>query len=361
MVEEQIYKLKKMLQELRAISGRHTELVSVYIPARHNLQDIINMLRQEYVLTENVKNKTVRNNVLSAIDKILQELKFYREVPKNGLILFSGNVSHDEGRTEIKSWVIEPPEEMKVKKYWCDQKFELEPLEELVEEKEIFGLIVMDTKEASIGLLKGKRIEVLRKLESIVPGKTSHGGQSAPRFARVREGLIHDFYKQIGENVKNLFQQHEGLKGIILGGPGPSKQEFYDGDFLPTDIKKQVLGIKNIGYTDETGLEELVQRSQDLLAEASVAKEKALVQKFLEELRKGSGLVTYGAKDVKNALELGAVETIIVSENQDKLVDEFKGLAGQYGTKLEIISLDTREGQQLSELGGIGAFLRWKI
>ena len=91
MVEEYIYKLRKLLEELENIKGRHTEMVSVYVPAGFNLQEIVNMLRQEYTLTENVKNKTVRNNVLGAIDKILSELKLFKKTPKNGLVLFAGN------------------------------------------------------------------------------------------------------------------------------------------------------------------------------------------------------------------------------------------------------------------------------
>jgi len=357
-MEEQIYKLRKLLEELESIKGRHTELVSVYIPAGFNLHEIINMLRQEYTLTENVKNKTVRNNVLAAIDKILQELKFYPKTPENGLALFAGNVSESEGQIDIKVWTIEPLEPLKIKKYWCDQKFELEPLQEMVSEKELYGLLVLDNKEASIGLLKGKRIEMLRKLESIVPGSFRKGGQSSQRLERVREGLINDWYKIIAENARSYFSKFL-LKGIILGGPGPAKNDFFDGGYLLTDVRKQVLGIKNVGYTDEQGLEELVERSQDLLAEAAIAKEKALLQNFFEELRKDSGLVVYGKEKVIKALELGAVEIILISEGLD--IEEFVEKAKQYGTAVEIISKDTREGEQLYQLGGIAAILRWKI
>jgi peptide chain release factor subunit 1 len=358
MVEEHIYKLRKLLEELGKIRGRHTELVSVYIPAEYNLQEIVNMLRQEYTLTENVKNKTVRNNVLAAIDKILQELRFYNKTPKNGLILFAGNVSENEGQIDIKVWTIEPPEPLRIKKYWCDQKFELEPLQDMVAEKELFGLIVLDNREACIGLLKGKKIEVLRQIESIVPGKTIKGGQSAQRYERIREGLINDWYKIVAENVRNYLSKFE-LKGIILGGPGPAKNDFYDGDYVLTTFKKQILGIKNVGYTDEQGLEELVERSQDLLAEAAIAKEKALLQRFFEELKKGSGMVTYGKDNVMKALELGAVEIILLSESKEdeSLVEKAK----QYSTIVEIISKDTREGGQLYQIGGMAAILRWKI
>jgi peptide chain release factor subunit 1 len=358
MVEEHIFKLRKLLEELDSLRGRHTELVSVYIPEGHNLQDIVNMLRQEYTLTENVKNKTVRNNVLAAIDKILQELRFYNKTPKNGLVLFAGNVSEIEGQIDIKVWNIEPPEPLRIKKYWCDQKFELEPLQDMVAERELYGLIVVDNREAIIGLLKGKKIEVLRKIDSIVPSKQRHGGQSSQRFERVREGLINDWYKIVAENVRNYLSKFE-LKGIILGGPGPAKNNFYDGKYLLTDLQNQIIGTKNVGYTDEQGLEELVERSQDLLAEASIAKEKALLQKFFEELGKDSGLVTYGKKNVEKALEMGSIEIILINEGVEE--KEITDKAEKYGTTVEIISKDTREGEQLYQLGGIAAMLRWKI
>jgi len=358
MVEEHIYKLRKLLEELEKIRGRHTELVSVYIPAEYNLQEIVNMLRQEYTLTENVKNKTVRNNVLAAIDKILQELRFYNKTPKNGLVLFSGNVSETEGQTDIKVWTIEPPEPLRIKKYWCDQRFELEPLQDMVAEKELYGLIVLDNREATIGLLKGKKIEILRQIESIVPGKTIKGGQSAQRYERIREGLINDWYKIVAENVRNYLTKFD-LKGIILGGPGPAKNDFYDGDYISSNMKKQILGVKNVGYTDEQGLEELVERSQDLLAEAAIAKEKALLQKFFEELKKGSGMVNYGKENVLKALEMGAVEIILLNESKED--EALAEKAKQYNTTVEIISEDTREGGQLYQIGGIAAILRWKI
>src|SRR3972149_559267 len=342
MVDENIYKLKKLINELRNIKGRHTELVTVYMPSGSNILDTVNQLRNEQGTAENIKSKSTRKNVVDALEKILQHLKLYKGTPPNGLAIFCGNVSETEGQTDIKIWVVEPPEQLKVKRYWCDQRFVLEPLEEMVAEKELFGLVVLDTKEATIGLLKGKKKEVLRRMDSLVFGKFGKGGQSQQRFERVREGMINDWFKNIAENMKGLLPS--GIKGIILGGPGPAKNDFFDGSYLPQPIKAQILGIKNIGYTDEQGLEELVERSEDLLAEAAVAKEKALVQRFFENLQKDNGMVTYGLENVKKAIEMGAVDLILISDGiEEKTIDELKDLSKQYGTALEIISRDTRE------------------
>lgn len=393
-------KLKKLIKELEAIRGRHTELVTVYVPAGYKISDIANQIRNEQGTAINIKSKTVRKNVTGALDKILQHLKLYKHTPPNGLILFSGNTAEQEGVSDIQIWAIEPPEPLNTKLYWCDQTFELAPLREMVKEKEVYGLLTMDTKEATFGILRGKDIRVMRRLDSIVPGKFIKGGQSAQRFQRVREGLINDFYKQIAEAAKKVFDTD--IKGILLGGPGPSKNDFYDRGYLPTPLQKKILGIKDVGYTDEHGLHELVQKGSDILAEAAVSKEKELVQKFFEELRKDSGRVSYGIKSVLKALELGAVDIVLISEDLEysevefqcpcgesgikfvknsefddlkcpkceqpiqlmgkrDIVEAFEELVKSYGTDIEVISRDTREGEQLYQMGGIGALLRYKV
>ncbi len=831
-------KLKKLLQELEEKKGRHTELVSVYVPAGFSLNEINTLLANEIALTQNVKSKAVRKNVTDALTKIVQHLKLYKRTPEHGLAIFCGNVAEQEGQTDIKIWAVEPPEPLTVKMYWCDQRFELEPLSQQLKEKEVYGLVVFDTKEATIGLLKGKTIQVLRHLDSIVPGKFIKGGQclvpetlvvasdgnilrigelstkisvhsvdfndslsikhsnvfdfwetdkeeiykiitkyprfeivssrdhiffvwnnekilekpaenltkgeyllipekidvkgekqyvdidisieshewkdnrdielprilnddlaqligyfigdgnydknricfsesdkavaffykkmikklfnadigfryrkdkkyyelklysvvvleffkknfienkysancvipkkvlksenktiasflkgifdaegyvssklaiginnnilikqiqlcllrlgilssfleydnrrntytknhrftieisekksleifrkligftsknkmkkltelirkktdrsnvrkilisgkeianiikryglhqrhfekvssffrnerqmskntflnsilayvksnkglykelkkfleyrvlpvkinnieiyrkpvkmidisvekqnfianglivhnSAQRFQRVREGLINDWYKEIAESVKGRFAGQE-LKGILLGGPGMSKEDFYKGGYLETDMKNKILGLQDVGYTNEQGLHELVDRSSELLKEAAVTKEKDLCNKFLNELQKDSGKVAYGLNSVLKALEAGSVELILISEcfefeevellcscgfsekkfakssekekvtcskcgRKPKIVGEQDGLdaieekAKRYGSRVEIVSRETREGEQLFALGGIGAFLRWKL
>ena len=66
------YKLKKLIQKLKAIKGRHTELVTVYVPMGYNLIEIINQLKQEQSTAENIKSKSVMKNVTASLDKIMQ-------------------------------------------------------------------------------------------------------------------------------------------------------------------------------------------------------------------------------------------------------------------------------------------------
>lgn len=356
--ESKKYALKKLIRELSSIRGRHTELVSVYIPSGYHLNEIINQLRSEQGTAENIKSKQVRKNVVAALDKIVRHLQFYSKTPENGLAIFCGNVSKEEGVSDIKLWAIEPPMPLNVKLYWCDQVFRLEPLEEMVKENEIYGLICLDKSEADIAFLRGKRLEIVTHLESIVPGKTRAGGQSSARFARVREGLKNDWLKNVGEIASNVFSNEKNLIGIIISGPGPIKEEFAKGDYIKSDIRKKILGIVDTGYTGEYGLEETLERAKDILAEASVMKEKKILNDFFKQLERGE-LVTYGKEETLKALRIGALKTLIISESLES--EEIENECKNYNTDIIIVSEDTREGKQFKELGGIGGFLRFKL
>ncbi|MBN2331407.1 MAG: helix-turn-helix domain-containing protein [Candidatus Aenigmarchaeota archaeon] len=169
-------KLLALIKKLAAIRGRHTELITIYVPAGSNLNIVADQVKQEQGTASNIKSKTVRKNVLGALEKINQHLKHYRQTPPNGLALFCGNVSEKEGESDLELWAFEPPERLNQRLYRCDQEFVLDPLAHMVREREIYGLVVLDKSEAEIGTLKGKRVESLKHLESLVPGKTKKGG-----------------------------------------------------------------------------------------------------------------------------------------------------------------------------------------
>lgn len=363
MVEIKSRKFVKLLDDLGKIKGRHTELVSVYVPDGHNLNKVVEQLRMEQSTAQNIKSKQVRKSVLAALEKILQNLKSYRQTPPKGLAIFCGNVSTKEGVTDIQIFIVEPLEEIRVRLYQCDQYFVLGPLKEMVEEKEIYGLIVLDKSEADIGLLKGRKVESLKHMESIVPGKTKKGGWSANRYARIREGLLEDFLKKVGETASQEFLGRKDLKGIIVGGPGPIKDDFLDAEYLNYEVKKQVLGTVNTSYTGEYGLKEMIERSEDLIAQASAVKENKLLERYFTELAKDTGLAVYGEKTLE-MLRQGVVDILLISESYMKeneaRMDALLKDAESMGTRVEMISSDSPRGGQLRELGGIGAILRYK-
>jgi peptide chain release factor subunit 1 len=354
--------LEETVLDIESHKGRHTEFISVYIPADYDVNAVQRQLEGEKSTAKNIKSTTTRNNVNDALDKIIRHLKTLKQTPPNGLALFAGNVSKVEGQVDLQIWIIEPLLPLKIRMYRCDKDFVLEPLKTMLEISEIFGLLVMDRKEATIGMLEGKRIEILQKMSSGVPSKIRAGGQSSQRFHRITEGLTKDFYKRIAEEMKKVFFEMPKLKGIIIGGPIPTKDEFIDGEYLPTKLREKVIGRVDIGGSDESGIKELVERSRDILADQEIVHEKKVLEKFFETLGEKPDLAYYKEADVRKALEYGAVEMLILSKDYNKtLAREFTKLAGEIDSNIEIVSTETTEGEQFNNLSGIGAILRFKI
>lgn len=362
MDKKQQHKLRAFIKNLDKVRGRHTELVSVYIPAGYDMNKIIGHLEQEKSTAANIKDKTTRKNVIDSLDRLARHLRLYKRTPANGLAAFAGNISETDSKTDIKVFSIEPPEPVSIRLYRCDQIFVLDFLKSLLEYKDVYGLIVMDNREANIGLLKGTMIKDLAHLTSNVPGKTRAGGQSSVRFARLREIAKHEFYKRIAEAVKKEFYNLPDLKGILVGGPSPTKDHFIDGEYLDSQLKKKVMGLKDLSYTGEFGLNELVDKSHDVLEKEAITKEKKLVNELLEKLAREPKKVVYGEAKVKEALKIGAVDILLISEDvEDSLVEELEDLAEEMGSRVEIISTETKEGVQLRDLGKVAAILRYAL
>ena len=169
--------IEEILELLDKYKGRHTELISVYIPADYDVNSVQRQLEAEKSTAKNIKSTSTRKNVSEALEKIVRHLKDFKRTPANGLAIFCGNISHVEGQSDLQLWSIEPIMPLKMRLYRCDKEFVLQPLKDMLEVTEVFGLLVMDRKEATIGLLEGKRIEVLQKMTSGIPSKVRAGGQ----------------------------------------------------------------------------------------------------------------------------------------------------------------------------------------
>lgn len=357
------FHLKKLIKELETYRGRHTELVSVYVPAGYDIIKIIQHLAQEQGTASNIKSTSTRKNVQDALERMVQHLKLFKQTPPNGLAAFSGNVAEREGQSDVRVWSMEPPEALNIRIYRCDKQFILEPLIDMCNIKEVYGLIVLDRRDANLALLRGKKIIYLVKTHSEVPGKMRAGGQSAARFERNRELAAKDHFKKVADYAKDQFlPMIPNLKGILVGGPGPTKYDFLNYEYLNNDIAKRILAIKDLSYTEEFGLQELVDKSQDVLAAEELAGEKKIMNTFFELLKTKQGMVSYGEVEVLRVLQIGAIDTVLLSEAlPDATIEQFEAEAKKLGTTVMIISTDTREGAQLKEMGMVAAILRYEM
>lgn len=360
---KQRQELEELVNLLGGIRGMHTELVTVLIPANTNIYQVANQLSAEVSTAENIKSKQTRTAVVTALETIIRKLKEYKQTPPNGLALFCGNVSEKEGAQDIKVWAYEPPMPLNVRLYRCDKTFVIEPLKEMLETQEVYGLLVIDRQQATIGVLEGKQIKVIRVLTSGVPGKVRAGGQSAARFSRITEGLAKEFFRRVADAMKEIFFDMPKLKGILVGGPIPTKEDFLDEGNLVTKLKEKVIAVKDIGYVDEHGLKLLVEASEEDISQQELVKEKNILNKFFETLGKHREKAAYGEEQVRLALQRGAVELLLISKDfpRDK-AEELEAMAKRIGSDVVIISHENQEGDQFLNLTkGVGAILRFAL
>lgn len=358
----QRHKVKHFVKEIENFRGRHTELVSVYVPAGYDISKIVNHISEEQGTASNIKSKSTRDNVIAALERMIQHLKLYRFTPPNGLVVFAGNVAEREGQQDYRVWAMEPPIPMNQRLYRCDKEFVLEPLREMMEDKNVYGMVVMDKREATLAFLKGKTIIPVTSASSAVPGKHKSGGQSAMRFEKLRDLAAIEFYNRIADYMKeNFFPKLADLKGILIGGPGPTKLDFVDGGYIMDQLKRKIIAVKDLSYTDEFGLTELLEKCEDVLQNEEVMDEKKAMNEFFEKLAK-TDLGAYGEAQVLEAVQMGAVDKLLISESMDEdKINMFEAEAEKMGTKVTLISTETREGVQLKDLGKVGAILRYKV
>ncbi|MGQ9530973.1 MAG: peptide chain release factor aRF-1 [Candidatus Bathycorpusculaceae bacterium] len=409
----ELFRLKKTLNMLASKEGRGTELISLYVPPGKQISEVMNMLRDEYGTASNIKSTTTRKNVQDAIVKTQQRLKLFKETPENGLVIFCGAVPQNgAGSEKIETYVIIPPEPINIYLYRCNSRFHTEHLQELLREKESYGILLIDASAATLAVLQGRRLEIIRQVTSGVPGKTRAGGQSARRFERLREMRLQEYFRRVGEHANEAFLPIENLKGLIIAGPGPTKYDFEKGDYMNYMLKEKILDTVDTAYVDEQGVKEVVNKAPEIMRKVRYIEEKQIMQQFLYEIGHDTGMATYGEQEVRKALEAGAVRTLLLSEGLDivrvkvkcnacgyeeqqtmksqmltsfeqnlygkpcpkcksptlqiletqELIENFAQLAEYANTEVEMISSETEEGQMLrNSFGGIAAILRFKL
>jgi peptide chain release factor subunit 1 len=409
----ELFRLKKTLNTLASKEGRGTELVSLYVPPGKQISEVMNMLRDEYGTASNIKSTTTRKNVQDAIVKVQQRLKLFKETPENGLVIFCGAIPQNgAGSERIETYVITPPEPINIYLYRCDSRFHTEHLQELLREKETYGILLIDSSAATLATLQGRRLEIVREITSGVPGKTRAGGQSARRYERLREMRLQEYFTRVGEHANETFLPIENLKGLIIAGPGPTKHDFEKGEYLNYMLKEKVIDVIDTAYVEEQGVKEVVDKAPEIMRKIRYIEEKQIMQQFLYEIGHDTGMATYGEEDVRRALEAGAVRTLLLSEGIDiiqvkvkcnacgyeeqqtmksqmltsfeqglsgkpcpkckapalgvaetqELIENFAQLAEYANTDVEMISGETEEGQMLkNSFGGIAAILRFKL
>ncbi|KAF5386956.1 hypothetical protein D9615_001942 [Tricholomella constricta] len=405
----QMWKVKKLIKSLDSARGAGTSMISLIIPPKDQISRVSAMLTQEYGTASNIKSRVNRLSVLAAITSTQQRLKLYNRVPPNGLVLFVGTILTEEGKEKKVSFDFEPHKPINTSLYLCDNKFHTEALSELLESDSRFGFIVMDGNGTLFGTLAGNTREVIHKFTVDLPKKHGRGGQSALRFSRLRDEKRHNYVRKVAEHAVQHFITNDkvNVSGLILAGSADFKTELGQSDMFDQRLAAKVIKVVDVSYGGENGFNQAIELAAESLANVKFVQEKRLIQKYFDEISQDTGRYCFGIDDTLKALELGAVETLVVWENLDitryvlrnaageeitihvnkdqekdreKFLDKSTGLEmeqsseptsllewfaekyKEFGANLEFVTNRSQEGAQFVKgFGGIGGLLRYKV
>jgi peptide chain release factor subunit 1 len=174
------------------------------------------------------------------------------------------------------------------------------------------------------------------------------------------------------------------MKGIILAGSADFKTELSKSDIFDPRLKTKILQIVDIAYGGTSGFNQAIQLSTECLSNVRFIQERKLILQFFTEIDLDSGKICYGIPDTMKALEMGAVETLLVWEQAPNVckvndtgmivldnspfteeisfVEWIANNYTKYGTQLEFVTDCSQEGTQFAKgFMGIGGILRWKV
>jgi peptide chain release factor subunit 1 len=404
----EMWKIKKLVKKLESARGNGTSMISLIIPPKSQISQVAKMLAEEQGTASNIKSRVNRLSVLSAITSTINRLKLHTKVPKNGLVVFCGEIITSEGKERKLNIDFEPFKPINTSLYLCDNKFHTEALSELLESDQKFGFIIMDGNGALFGTLSGNTREVVHKFSVDLPKKHGRGGQSALRFARLREEKRHNYVRKVAElAVQNFISNDKvNVAGLILAGSADFKNDLNQSDMFDNRLQAKVIKVVDVSYGGENGFNQAIDLSSETLSNVKFIQEKKLINRYFEEISQDSGRICYGIEDTLKALEGSAAETLIVYEDLDitrwtlkdsagkevilhtnktqeqdrskfmdpesgqemEVVDQMPFLEWlaehhrEQGATLEFVSDRSSEGNQFVKgFGGIGAILRYKL
>mmetsp|Transcript_9727 Transcript_9727/g.23166 ORF Transcript_9727/g.23166 Transcript_9727/m.23166 type:complete len:442 (+) Transcript_9727:74-1399(+) len=405
------WKIKRVIKSLDAAKGNGTSMITVIVPQGDDINQIQRKLTDEAGAATNIKSRVNRLSVISAIESTRNRLKTYNRTPPNGLVVFCGTVMTDDGKEKKVTIDFEPFKPINTTMYMCDNKFHTEDLQFLTESDDKYGFLVMDGNGALFGTVQGNDRQILQKISVDLPKKHGRGGQSAMRFARLRLEKRQNYVTKVAELMNHHFLpggERPNVAGLVLAGSADFKNDLMKSDLLDQRLQAVVLTIVDVAYGGENGFGQAIELAGETLGNLKFIQEKKLLTQFMSEVAQDSGKYCFAVNETLQALEMGAIEHLIIFENlpvnryvmthpttqevkihflteeqkernprlftdpetnqhwdqtdvmalTEWLVSEYKN----FGAKLHLVSDKTQEGHQFVQgFGGVGGLLRYVV
>jgi peptide chain release factor subunit 1 len=221
----------------------------------------------------------------------------------------------------------------------------------------------------------------------------------------------HNYVRKTAELATQFYinpaTSQPNVSGLILAGSADFKTELSQSDMFDPRLQAKILNVVDVSYGGENGFNQAIELSAEILSNVKFIQEKRLIGKYFEEISQDTGKYVFGVDDTLQALDAGAVETLIVWENLDmtryvlknsttgevvikhynkeqeanqsnfrdpesnadyevqeklSLLEWFANEYRKFGCTLEFVTNKSQEGSQFCRgFGGIGGILRYQL
>jgi len=215
------------------------------------------------------------------------------------------------------------------------------------------GFALAETRQYGVDIKVEERMKLPGKLE-----------------AEKRVAATKNYFNRVINSLRQLWSPRHSP--IVIVGVGFVKNDL--AKFLAdeaADMNKLVVDIKSVNNGGVSGIYEAL-RSGVLLKAAKqmrIVNETEVMEEVMKRLGKGEATITYGLEAVENAVQMGAVETLVLaditlrefSEEQRLHLEELMREIEQQRGNITVVSTEHEAGAKLLALSGIAALLRFPV
>jgi protein pelota len=250
---------------------------------------------------------------------------------------------------------VEQHEELTIEKHFKpDQVDRIEEAEEAADNPDV-AIATVEEGEAYIHLVKEYGVDEYASFTK----PTGKGEYSRPRD---------ELFGELGSALGHL-----DTDAIILAGPGFTKQDAKD--YIVENYRdlEELITVVDTSSAGGRGVHEVLKRGavEEVQDETRIAREAETIDELMVRIGDGAK-AAYGIEQVKEAAEFGAVEELLILDERlrderqtegdwELDVNEVIETVEQKGGEITVFSKEFQPGQQLKNLGGIAALLRYRL
>ena len=250
---------------------------------------------------------------------------------------------------------VEERTELEVEKVW--QPDQLERLQEAVEASENPEVAIATVEEGEAYVHTVAQYGVEERASITKP--TGKG-----EYARPRDELFDDL---------GAVLQRTDAEAVILAGPGFTKQdalEYIEAEY--PDVAERIT-VVDTSASGGRGVHEVLKRGavEEVQAETRIAREAERIDELMKRIADGAK-AAYGIEETMQAAEFGAVEELLILDSRLRMERAGEGDWGvganelirtveQKAGEVTVFSEEFDPGQQLKNLGGVAALLRYRL